>query len=372
MHTVRPLVVTVAFVTLLLPACAKQDAPAKGAERPEPVAAPVAEAAPAVDAYALDPAWLKSFAPLPASMTSTEHPAPAAQVTLGRLLYYDKRLSKNQDLSCNSCHGLDSFGVDGQATSLGHKGQRGGRNSPTVYNAAAHIAQFWDGRAVDVEAQAKGPVLNPVEMAMPDAAAVERLLKSIPGYVTAFAAAFPEAGDAAVSFDHMATAIAAFERGLTTPSRWDRFLTGDAEALTAAEKKGFVAFVQTGCVSCHSGALIGAAMYQKVGVVKPWPNLKDGGRFDVTGQEADRGVFKVPSLRNIEKTGPYFHDGSVSDLAEAVTLMARHQLGKELDGDTTDAIVVWLKALTGTLPMAYIAAPTMPENGPETAAPDPS
>ena len=323
-------------------------------------------------APAIDPNWLKSFAQLPASMTTTDHPASEAQVALGRMLYFDKRLSKNQDIACNSCHGLDTYGVDGQPTSLGHKGQQGGRNSPTVYNAAAHIAQFWDGRAADVEAQAKGPVLNPIEMAMADAAAVETLLKTIPGYVAAFAAAFPDAGDAAVSFDHMATAIAAFERGLVTPSRWDAYLGGDANALIAEEKQGFVTFVQTGCSSCHSGALVGAAMYQKVGVVAPWPDLKDTGRFEVTKQESDRGVFKVPSLRNIEKTGPYFHDGSVSELPEAVKRMARHQLGKELDDATTAAIVTWLKSLTGTLPIAYVAAPTLPESGPTTAKPDPS
>jgi cytochrome c peroxidase len=165
------------------------------------------------------------FGTLPDTAPNPANPTSAAKVDLGRMLYYDPRLSKNHDISCNSCHQLDRFGVDGEATSPGHKGQRGDRNSPTSLNAALHVAQFWDGRAADVEEQAKGPVLNPVEMALPDATSVEQTLRSIPGYGPLFAQAFPDDADP-ISFDHMALAIAAFERGLLTPSPFDAFLAG--------------------------------------------------------------------------------------------------------------------------------------------------
>lgn len=311
------------------------------------------------------------FKPLPKDMSTPERPVEAARVALGRQLYFDTRLSKNHDIACNSCHQLDKYGVDNEPTSPGHKQVRGDRNSPTVYNAALHIAQFWDGRAADVEEQAKGPVLNGVEMAMPDEDYVLKVLKSIPGYETSFKAAFPKE-EAPITYDNMATAIGAFERGLVTPSRWDKFLAGDDKALSEQELKGFNTFVDLGCHACHNGAAVGGASYQKLGAVKPWPNQADEGRSKITEDEKDKMFFKVPSLRNIEKTGPYFHDGKTASLEEAVKMMASHQLGKELTEPQMGDLMAWLKALTGELPTDYIAKPELPESGPETPKPDPT
>lgn len=311
-----------------------------------------------------------AFQPLPASMGTPEQTTPA-RVELGRLLYHDARLSKNQQISCNTCHTLARWGVDGEPTSAGHRGQRGARNSPTVLNAAGHFVQFWDGRAKDVEEQAKGPVLNPVEMAMPDAASVEKVLRSIPGYRPLFAKAFPGQPEP-ITFDNMAIAIGAFERTLVTPSRFDKFLAGDDGALSAEEKRGLALFVQTGCTTCHAGAYLGGQMFQKAGLVKPWPNQKDPGRFEVTKNEADRMLFKVPSLRNVAKTGPYFHDGSVTRLDEAVKMMASHQLGRELSDADARTIVAFLESLTGDIPPAWREAPKLPPSGPDTPKPDPT
>lgn len=317
----------------------------------------------------IDPARLAMFGPLPAVMESPSNPITEEKVALGRMLYYDTRLSKGQDLSCNSCHRLDRYGVDNEATSPGHKGQRGARNSPTVYNAAGHFVQFWDGRAADVEAQAKGPVLNPVEMAMPGEKHVITVLTSIPEYVEAFKKAFP-GEKSPVTYDNMAKAIGAFERKLVTPSRWDRFLQGDPAVLTDEEKTGFNLFVDVGCHTCHAGPYVGGATYHKLGVVKPMPEVKDLGRFEVTKQEGDKLMFKVPGLRNIEKTGPYYHDGSVATLEEAVRLMAEHQLGKTLKDAEVASIVAWLKTLTGEIPAEYIRPPELPKSTARTPKPD--
>ena len=252
----------------------------------------------------------------------------------------------------------------------GTRVQRGGRNSPTTLNAALHFRQFWDGREPDVEAQAKGPVLNPIEMAHPNAAAVEKILKSIPDYPPLFAEAFPNSSDP-VSFDNMALAIGAFERLLLTPSPFDRFMQGDASALNEQEYRGFQTFVATGCPTCHSGNLFGARMYQKLGLVNPY-NTADVGRMEVTGNEAHRYYFKVPSLRNTAETGPWFHDGSIQSLGEAVRLMAWHQLGQQLDENKIADIVAFLGSLSGELPAELAEAPDLPESGPGTPAPDPS
>lgn len=299
------------------------------------------------------------FASLPKDFPNPDNAYNDAKIKLGRMLYFDKRLSKNQDISCNSCHNLAAFGVDGQATSPGHKGARGDRNSPTSFNAAGHIAQFWDGRAPTVEEQAKGPILNPIEMAMPNETAVLNVLNSIPEYVSLFKEAFPESNNP-VSYNNLGLAIGAFERKLVSPSRFDEFLGGNKDALTAAEKLGFKKFTEVGCAACHNGALIGGSMYQKAGLVKPWPNQKDLGRFNVTKNEAEKLFFKVPSLRNIEKTAPYFHDGSVADLNQAVQMMAEHQLGKTLSQQDIAAIVAWLKSLTGKIDAEYTIEPTLP------------
>jgi cytochrome c peroxidase len=222
-----------------------------------------------------------------------------------------------------------------------------------------------------LEDQAKGPILNPVEMAMPDEAAVVKVLKSMPEYVDAFKKAFPDGGDA-VTYDNMAKAIGAFERKLVTPSRFDKWLGGDDKALADVEVRGFSKFLALGCPTCHYGVAVGGETYQKLGLVKPWPDEKDLGRFVVTKKDIDHMKFRVPSLRNIEKTGPYFHRGQVKTLEEAVTFMAWHQLGKELKDQEVKELVAFLKCLTGTLPGDYIKEPKLPESTADTPKADPN
>ena len=324
---------------------------------------------PPADNSKVDQARLDMFAPLPEVVLAAPGAADAALVDLGRMLYYEKRLSKSQKLSCDSCHDLAAYGVDGLATSPGYKGQLGERNSPTVYNASMHVAQFWDGRAHDVEAQAKGPVLNPVEMAMPSEQVVIAVLGSMPGYVEAFKKAFP--GEAKpITYDNVGKAIGAFERKLITPSRWDAFLRGDEGALTAEEKAGFTMFTETGCQVCHAGALVGAASYQRLGAAKPYPRADDPGRFRVTHADADRSVFKVPSLRNVQKTGPYFHDGKTATLWAAVRDMGEYQLGRTLTDNEVGQIVTFLRTLTGQLPTDYIKEPALPPSTEATPKPE--
>ncbi|WP_041468459.1 cytochrome-c peroxidase [Chloroherpeton thalassium] len=316
----------------------------------------------------LDSTMLKPFKPLPEMVEADSNPITEEKIKLGRMLYFETRLSKSHKFSCNSCHSLTNYGVDNQPVSTGHKEQTGDRNSPTVYNAAGHIAQFWDGRASDVEAQAKGPILNPVEMAMPDEATVVKTLKSIPGYEEIFKKAFPDEKEP-ITFDNIAAAIGAFERKLVTPSRWDKFLNGDETALTDMEKKGAVKFINTGCVTCHAGAYLGGQMFQKIGLVKPWHAQNDSGRYALTKKQGDAFVFKVASLRNVEKTAPYFHDGSVDSLSQAVDMMGEYQLNKKLNAEDTEEIVAFLKTLTGELPKEYIAEPELPKDGPNTPKP---
>ena len=315
------------------------------------------------------PGLLKQFAPLPEVMTSESNPVTAAKIQLGRMLYYEPRLSRAHDVSCNTCHPLNRYGADGESVSTGFKGLTGDRNAPTVYNAAGHFVQFWDGRAPDVEEQAKGPVMNPVEMAMPSEQRAVAVLQSMPDYVQAFGKAFPGEKDP-VTFDNMAKAIGAFERGLVTPARWDRYLRGDENALTAPEKTGLKKFVSAGCVSCHNGAYVGGQQYQKLGVAQRWDDDSDPGRFKVTKSDADRQVFKVPSLRNIEKTGPYFHNGKVASLDQAVELMARHELGRNLTAQDKGDILTWLNTLTGEIPLDYIREPQLPKSTARTPKPD--
>jgi cytochrome c peroxidase len=358
---------------LLLSALAACSSPSNAAAPPPPAPAPApAAAAPAAAARAaatatrsevgeVNPRLLRRFKPVRLVLSSADMPPPSdAMVDLGRMLFFEPRLSRDHDLSCNSCHKLDRYGVDNETTSSGAKGARGSRNSPSVYHAAGHFVSFWDGRAATVEEQAKGPILNPIEMAMPNADAVVGVLQAIPGYVAAFRAAFP--GDAqAVSYDNLGRAIGAFERRLVTPARWDRYLAGDHAALSGDEVAGLKLFTDLGCMTCHTGEFVGGSMFQKAGVMAPWPNQKDQGRFEVTKMASDRMMFKVPSLRNVAKTAPYFHDGSAKTLDEAVVLMARHQVGEELSSGDASLIVAWLGSLTGDLPSKYIAPPTLPK-----------
>jgi cytochrome c peroxidase len=276
------------------------------------------------------------------------------------MLYHEKRISKGEQVSCNSCHSLENYGVDGRKTSVGFDGKEGGRNAPTVYHAAGHFEQFWDGRAADVEAQALGPILNPIEMAAPNAEYVVRALRSMPAYVAAFKAAFPGEKES-LTFENVGKAIGAFERQLTTRSRWDEYLEGNTQALNDKEVEGLKLFTNLGCMVCHTGEFLGGSMYEKVGTVEPWPNQADQGRYAVTHREGDRMMFKVPGLRNIEKTAPYFHDGSVATLEEAVSTMGKHQLGLELSKDEVASIVTWLNSLTGKLPEKYVSPPDLPK-----------
>lgn len=310
-------------------------------------------------------AYKPMFAPLPAEAPSPTNELTEAKINLGRQLYYEDRISKGQKISCNSCHKLDAYGQDNLPFSPGHDGKLGGRSSPSTFNAAVHIAQFWDGRAPTVEEQAKGPVLNPIEMGMPDADFVVKVLKSMPEYVDAFKAAFPGEADP-VNYDNFGKAVGAFERKLLTPSRWDDFLKGKEDALTAEEKKGFETFAKAGCVTCHNGVGVGGHMYQKLGLVKAWPDLKDEGRAAETKQESDKFMFKVPSLRNITETGPYLHDGSVKDLATMVKMMAEHQLGKVITDEECASIITFLKSLKGDIPADYVAKPKLPASSPDT------
>lgn len=321
---------------------------------PTPAATAVVQAKPAE--VEIEESLLTPFAPLPATMDSRTNSLTEDKITLGRILYYEKRVSMGKDISCNTCHDLATNGAQTTKTSEGHKKQAGKRNSPTVFNAAGHFAQFWDGRAATVEEQAKGPITNPIEMGMPNEKAVLAEINKVAEYKELFKKAFPADKDP-ITINNLSMAIGAFERKLVTPSRWDKYLKGDKTALTSAEKEGFNKFSSVGCVTCHSGEYLGGKNFQKLGSVKPWPNETDLGRQEVTKQEVDKQMFKVPSLRNIERTAPYFHDGSIASLDEAVKLMGKHQLGKDLSEADTTSIVTFLKALTGEVDKAYIAEP---------------
>jgi len=300
-----------------------------------------------LDADALRARALDVVQPLPDRMPGSENDT-GPMIELGRRLYFEKKLSQNETQSCNSCHALDGgrAGVDNQLTSPGAFGKRGDRNSPTVLNAGFHLAQFWDGRAEDLVAQAKGPVLNPVEMAMPGESEVVKRLLADSSYVRDFAAAFPKAA-LPVTYENMARAIAAFERTLITRDRFDEFLKGSDRQLTVQERRGLDTFLTVGCTTCHNGPLLGGNSYQKIGLVTPYSDQKDLGRAAVTKDPDDQFRFKVPSLRNIEATHPYFHDGRVAELAEAVRQMGRLQLGLELDDKQVTDITVFLQSLTG-------------------------
>lgn len=262
-------------------------------------------------------------------------------IHLGKKLYFEKKLSINNKISCNSCHALDNFGVDNEPTSPGHDGTRGGRNSPTVYNAALHIAQFWDGRAKNVEEQALGPILNPIEHGL---TSEKQALKKIdtPQYRKLFEKAFKN--KKSFSYKNIGVAIGAFEKTLLTPSRFDDYLNGKHRALSNDEKKGLKRFYEIGCTSCHNGSAIGGQSFEKLGAAEPY-KTKDLGRYEVTKDKDDKHVFKVPGLRNITKTGPYFHDGSIKTLDKAIKIMAKHQLGEKI----SDQDVKYIKKFLGSL-----------------------
>jgi len=302
----------------------------------------------------LNPRLVRRFKPLTVLISQRSQ----ALVDLGRVLYYEPLLSIDGRISCNSCHPLDHFGVTHTALSTGVGGRLGRRNAPSTFNASLQFAQFWDGRAISSREQVKGPLLNPGEMGMNEATLVTRL-SAIEGYRRAFEAAFPTSPQP-ISLESISLAIAEFERGLLTPARWDQYLAGDRTALSAREKEGAKVFANLGCMVCHEGQLLGGSMFQKVGVIIPWPNQADRGRGELSNNAVDDMTFKVPSLRNVANTGPYFHDGSVTTLAAAIQMMARHQLGVSLTDEEASAIETWMGSLTGKVPEDYVRKPALP------------
>ena len=291
---------------------------------------------------------------------------------LGRSLWFDTRLSSSWFISCNSCHNVGTAGVDLQPRSIGHAWQRGGRNSPTVFNAVFNVAQFWDGRADDLADQAMGPIQDALEMNNTPERVIATV-ESMPGYVDMFAAAFPEDDDP-VTFENIARAIETFESTLLTPnSRFDQFLAGDTEVFSQAERDGLETFIRRGCVACHQGVNLGGHGYFPFGVVEQPDALLlpagDVGRFAVTNVESDRYAFKSPTLRNIALTPPYFHSGVVWDLEDAVSIMGSAQLGAELDEEEVSNIVAFLHTLTGEQPQ--VTVPELPAITPQTPRPDP-
>jgi cytochrome c peroxidase len=355
-----------ATLVLATAACGSaDDQPRIRAVVPPAAAAPSVKETTGAANTEINPRLLRRFQPIVGQGGSVA--VSPEKVALGRNLYFDKRLSKGQDISCNSCHDLATHGVDGRATSVGHMGQLGGRNAPTVYNAAGHIAQFWDGRAETVEQQATGPILNPIEMANSELRVVQTL-SSIPRYVEMFRAAYPGVAKP-VTLANVGDAIGAFERGLATESRWDDFIAGKSSALTPGEKRGLRVFLDVGCMACHTGPQVGASMYQRVGVIEPWPNQNDIGRAAITKIDGDKMMFKVPSLKNIAETGPYFHDGSAKTLEDAIRAMARHQVGVELSDKDVASIETWMRSLSGSVDSAYIAMPELPPSTDRTPKP---
>lgn len=288
-------------------------------------------------------------------------------VNLGQKLFFDPRLSKSGFISCNSCHNLSMGGSDNLKTSIGHNWQQGPINSPTVLNSSYSVAQFWDGRAKDLQEQAGGPIANPGEMAFTHDMAID-VLESIPGYVNEFETVF---GKSDIVIDQVTLAIAEFEKTLVTPnSRFDQFLKGNQTALTEEERMGYQTFVDTGCSSCHNGPALGAMTFQKMGLVKPYQTSNEAiGLAAVTGNNSDRFKFKVPTLRNVELTYPYFHDGEAQTLEEAVTVMAEIQLGRSFSEKETSNVVAFLKTLTGDQPT--FALPVLPPSTSKTPAPMP-
>ncbi len=290
-----------------------------------------------------------------------------AQAELGRKLYFDPRLSRSGFISCNSCHNLSMGGTDNLKTSIGHKWQQGPINAPTVLNSSLNVAQFWDGRAADLKEQAGGPIANPGEMAFTHTLAIG-VLKSIPEYAKQFKQVY---GIDQITIEEVTQAIAEFEKTLITPnSAFDQWLLGDKNALTADQLAGYELFKNSGCVACHNGPAAGGNSFQKMGVVEPYQTKNEAeGLAAVTGNDADRFKFKVPTLRNVEMTYPYFHDGEAQTLAEAVDIMGRLQLGKTFNATENTQIVAFLKSLTGDQPTFLM--PVLPPSTEQTPRPQP-
>lgn len=305
---------------------------------------------------------LSASAALLDSVNIPKTPQQEAKIELGKMLWFDPRLSLSGKVSCNTCHDLSTNGADTKPFSIGYAGRKGTVNSPTVFNAEKQIAQSWDGRAKTLAEQATGPITNPLEMAMTPELA-EGVIRSIPGYRPYFEKAF---GSKNPTFSEIAEALAAFETTLTTPNApFERYLKGDKNALTQQQIDGLKLFRRSGCIRCHSGNLLGGTSFQKVGSVRPYvTDNSSKGRMDVSGKPWDEMMFKVPTLLNVERTAPYFHDGAVKTLPDAVKKMADIQLDMNLSEKQVEEIVAFLESLNGELPK--IEKPTLPPSGPET------
>jgi cytochrome c peroxidase len=302
--------------------------------------------------------------PLPASMPSAANPITPEKVELGKILFYEPRISIDGTVSCSKCHPPALYAADGLKKSVGHNCVENPRNDPTILNAASQISEHWIGNRTSVEDQAKQAVTGPPAFGMPSYDSVEKVLRSYPQYETLFRAAFPSDKEP-VKIDNFAKAIGAFERTLVTPAPFDAFLKGNKEAMTPRQKKGLETFIGQGCAGCHFSPFVGGQMYQKFGLFAPyWQFTKsekiDEGRYAVTKAESDKYVFKVPVLRNVAMTRPYFHDGSVDKLEDAVRIMGKIQLGKDLSTEQIQDIVAFLHALTGKIPADVMEVPVLP------------
>jgi cytochrome c peroxidase len=306
------------------------------------------------------------FKPLPKDAGTTEFPITPERVHLGRMLFFDPRMSDDGTVSCYRCHLAGLYATDGLPKSIGGHDHHLPRNASTVFNSGLYIAEHWRGEFANVEEQAQRGLIGPA-FANPDYAKAMARIKAIPGYSELFKRAFPDETEP-VTERNWGRAIGAYERTLMTPSRFDDYLGGKQAALTAPERRGLQVFLDAGCVDCHNGAGVGGGAFEKFGVMEDYWKATgsrdiDQGRIDVTKNAADQYIFKVPGLRNVEMTPPYFHDGSVKTLPEAVRIMARVQLGKTLSDNDAAAIVAFLKSLTGTLPKQLVEAPVLPAAG---------
>jgi len=304
------------------------------------------------------------FGPLPASMPSPDNPITPEKVKLGNVLFWEPRISVDGTVSCVKCHPLGLYATDGLRKALGNHCKENPRNDPTIFNAAAQISEHWIGNRTSVEDQAKQALVGPPAFGMPSYESAEKILKGMPGYVMMFKQAFPGENNP-VTVDNFAKAVGAFERTLMTPSAFDDFMKGNATALTDPQKRGLKTFLSAGCGTCHFSPYLGGQMYQKFGLFEPYEKYTksqqvDEGRFAVTKTPSDKYVFKVPILRNVAETPPYFHDGSVDRLEAAVIIMAKIQLSKDLTREETGEIVAFLKSLTGVIPEAVLKVPILP------------
>jgi cytochrome c peroxidase len=288
-------------------------------------------------------------------------PTNPSQVALGRFLFHDSRLSRDQKVSCGGCHTLSKFGLDGKPAGFAVGGLGQTPNAPSAFNIQSHIVLFWQGEVRNEEAQGEQPVARPTEMIAPIEYELAEVLGRVPRYVQLFREGFPN-DTRPILLKNVAEAIEAFERGLVNNSRWDRFVAGDISALTLEEKQGLRVFLKTGCGACHAGQQVGGTMYQTLGLAYPWPKKAQAAGTG-TSPVAYRPILRVPSLKNIAETAPYFHDNATSNLQAAIHLMGYHQLGVELSNEEVDAIAAWMRSLTGEVEPEYIAVPELPPAG---------